>query len=118
MQTEKRDFLIHFAMRGRSRDGYLRGNEQCQIIAVRNIEGFQAEKPNINLQSYPEKMIAWNYQQDVATYFQPLVYASTAFGTRIKSRDLFINKYPCQITDWRKELRYVQLCKTKKLRKL
>lgn len=105
MQTEKRDFIIHFAMRGRNRDGYLRGNEQCQIIAVRNIEGFQAERPNINLQSYPEKMIAWNYQEDVAEFIQPLVYASTAYGTRIQSKDLFERKYPQQITDWSKELR-------------
>ena len=105
MQTEKRDFIIHFAMRGRNRDGYLRGNEQCQVIAVKNIEGFQAERPNINLQSYPEKMIAWNYQQDVCDYIQPLVHGSTIQGTRIKSVDLFVNKYRCQITDWQKELR-------------
>ena len=105
MQTEKRDFIIHFAMRGKNRDGYLRGNEQCQIIAVKNIEGFQAERPNINLQSYPEKMIAWNYQLDVCNFIQPLVYASTRQGVKIKTIDQFKDKYPCQVTDWSKELR-------------
>ena len=105
MQTEKRDFLIHFALRGKSCDGTMRGNEQCSIIAVRNIEGFQTEKPNTNQQSYATRMIAWDYQCDVADYIQPLVYASTYYGNSINSKEEFLTKYPCQINDWAKELR-------------
>ena len=105
MQTEKRDIILHFALRARSLDGTMRGNEQCQIIAVRNIEGFQPERPNINQQSYPEKMVAWNYQQDAINFIQPLVYAATLFGNQIQTAEEFRQKYPKQVTDWSKELR-------------
>ena len=105
MQTEKRDFLIHFAMKGRSVDGTFRGNEQCSIYAVRNIEGFQTEKPNLTQQSYAKRMIAWDFQNDVVEYIQPLVYASTYYGHGIQNREMFLTKYPGQITDWNKELR-------------
>ena len=105
MQTEKRDFLLHFALRARSLDGSLRGNEQCQIIAVRNIEGFQPERPNISQQSYPEKIRAWNYQLDAINFIQPLVYAATLFGNRVRTTDEFKQKYPKQVTDWSRGLR-------------
>ena len=106
MQTEKRDFIIHAAMRGRSMDGSLNGNEQCSIMAVRTIEGFQTEKPNVFQQSYADRTIAWNYQMDVANYIQPLVYAATRYGNAIRNKEYFIEKYPCQVTDFgSKELR-------------
>ena len=105
MQTEKRDVILHFALRARSLDGSMRGNEQCQIIAVKNIEGFQSERPNINQQSYPEKMVAWNYQQDAINFIQPLVYAAFITGNVVKTADEFRQKYPKQVTDWSKELR-------------
>lgn len=105
MQTEKRDFLLHFATRGKSLDGTFRGNEQCQIQAMRSITGFQSEWPKIHQQSYPERMIAWNFQNDVVEYIQPLVYAATGFGNNIITRSHFEMKYPRQVNDWAKELR-------------
>ena len=61
MQTEKRDWLIYFALAGQSSDGSNNGNGKCQVIATKQIEGFQFMKPMMHQQSYPVRMIAWNF---------------------------------------------------------
>ena len=105
MQTEKRDFLIYLALKGKSNSGRFTGNERVAVFATKQIEGFQPVKPNLQQQSYQERIVAWKYQEDVIEFIEPLVESAFLVGNRVQTKQYFQQKYPKQITDWDKELR-------------
>ena len=105
MQTEKRDYLIYFSLRGVNTGGYRSGNESCRVLATKQIVGFEPVAPSVQQQSYKIRMVAWNYQMDVVNYVGPLVEAACMFGNRVQHKLYFESKYPRQITDWNKQLR-------------
>ena len=105
MYIEKMDFLIFFALHGLTKHGQNYPNGQCQVVATKEIEGFQLVEPNQYQQSYAARMIAWQYQEDVVRYTKRLAQAASYFGNKIQAKSYFISKYPIQITDWENQLR-------------
>ena len=105
MQTEKRDYLIHCAIKGDGTDGSFHGNNSCRVLAMKQIDGFEPVEPNRQQQSYRVRMVAWNYQLDVIHFVESLIKSASMFGNRVNHKQYFQAKYPKQITDWDRTLR-------------
>ena len=97
MYSEKRDFLIAFAI----------GNDQkaCKTQAQNLISGFQSSPPKRWQASFAEKQRIWNFQNDIVENYQRIVYAHRLLGNMVNTPRYFQMKYPLQITDWDKDLK-------------
>ena len=97
MYSEKRDFLIAYAI----------GNKQkaCLTQAQNLISGFQSTAPKRWQNSFAEKQRIWNFQNDIVDHYQQIVYAHRLLGNMVNTQRYFQMKYPLQWTDWDKELK-------------
>ena len=97
MYTEKRDYLIFYAVET--------NNNACKAQAIQRIGGFVPHPPASWQPSFPARQKVWKYQNDVIDYYQSIMRASKLFGNTIQTSRYFMMKYPHQITDFKKELK-------------
>jgi len=76
-QSEKRDFLVFFALE--------RGHEGCILEANNNIEGFLVEEPISYSIRYDALAKTYRYQKDIISYIRRIGHASLLTGNRIST---------------------------------
>ena len=97
MYTEKRDFLIAYAIDQDQR--------ACKTQAQKLISGFLINPPKRWQPSFQEKQKVWQYQMDICEYYRQIVYAHKLLGNTVNTPRYFKIKYPVQITDWDRDLK-------------
>ena len=96
MYTEKRDYLIFYAVET--------NNRACKAQAVQKIGGFLPSPPTSWQPSYAAKQRVWRFQMDIVDYYQRIIGAAKLRGNMVQTITYFRKKYPVQITDFDKEL--------------
>ena len=76
-QSEKRDFLVFFAME--------RNHESCTREARNNIEGSLVEEPTSYSIRYDALAKTYRYQRDILSYIRTIGQASLLTGNRINT---------------------------------